>query len=297
MEIVLKKYKEKSDGCIFAIPLFLPDWTIRKGDDLINYGSYKWNPNDTYAFARLIETTGSNADIVEIFSYAGSVPENPDAIIKSGRLFYPAHVVMHHSKKRWPIVFIDTEYDKVRDSEYGKFGFLLMTQLYIGGEYREIGMAEADRRRAEGTYPNAVIHSPTQLEVKVRKALAESEFEYDYRADALRHLDGLPKPRKKDASFNKKIAPFRLVDLDGVWSICLEGGDYKQDVMEQKGLLGNGYDWEKTAQSFIAVNMPEITEALSFDSEAGMFSVKSKNKAHLKRFAEAFKVACEERQI
>ncbi|GHU65724.1 hypothetical protein AGMMS49983_13940 [Clostridia bacterium] len=293
MGIVLKKYKEKSDGCIFAIPLFLPDWTIREGDELINYGSYQWNPNDTYAFARLIETDRSNADIVEIFSYAGSVPEYPDVIIKSSRLFYPVQIVMHHTKKRWPIVFIDAEYDKVRDSEYGQFGFLLMSQLRIGGEYREIGMAEANRLRAEGTYPAAVIHSPTQLENEVRKVLAENGFEYDYQADALSHLDQLPKPREKNASFNKKIAPFRLVDLDGVWSICLDAGDYKQDMMKQKGLLGNGYDWEKIAQSFIEANMPEIFEALSFDSEAGMFSVQSKNKAHLKRFAEVFKAACE----
>ena len=67
--------------------------------------------------------------------------------------------------------------------------------------------------------------------------------------------------------------------------------------MEQRGLLGNGYDWEKIAQSFIATEMSEISEALSFDSEAGMFSVNSNNKAHLKRFAEAFKAACENMRL
>jgi hypothetical protein len=35
----IKYEKERSEGDIFFIPLFLPDWSVRKRDDLLNYGA------------------------------------------------------------------------------------------------------------------------------------------------------------------------------------------------------------------------------------------------------------------
>jgi hypothetical protein len=289
-----KLHKDKSDGCIFMIPLFLPDWTIREQDDLIDYGAYPWDQNDVYAFARLIETAPANYDVVEIFRHAGPVPDDPAVIAGSGRLFHPVCVVMHHSKKRWRIVFADPAYDRMRDSAYDEVGFLLLTQLCLGGKCREIGLAEANRLRAAGAWPDMLIHCPTQLENRIRMALAKQGFDYDYQTDALRHLDGLPKPRERDAAFRKKIAPFRLSDLGGAWSITLEAGEYRQDAMERKGWLGNGHDWAAVARSFARERMPRLADKLTFDPEAGMFSVRCRNKPDLKKFGQAFKAACED---
>jgi hypothetical protein len=80
--------------------------------------------------------------------------------------------------------------------------------------------------------------------------------------------------------------------MDGEYSLSLEAGSYKQDIFEAKGLLGNGYDWTKLAEAFIAAQMPELEKQLAFNPEANMFSVSSRNQKAIKMFAEKFKAAC-----
>jgi hypothetical protein len=52
----------------------------------------------------------------------------------------------------------------------------------------------------------------------------------------------------------KEISPFFWVDYDESASVCLDVGEYLQDVFdtrEDEGFEGNGYDWASLAQVFV----------------------------------------------
>jgi hypothetical protein len=40
---------------------------------------------------------------------------------------------------------------------------------------------------------------------------------------------------------------------------------------EREGWLGNGYDWNSVAQVVVAEQLPDLSNEVSFDPEAGMF--------------------------
>lgn len=155
----------ETEGGIFFIPLFLPN--IIK-DNRKNYGKYKFKDEDQYAFGRLIELNKSSGDLVEIFNYVGSIPESPDIIIKSGRMFDPLHISMAFEKKRWRFIFIDNSYDRVRDSKYNEITFLLgdydEPALWKGG--KELGTISEEEAN---TYNHWIVHAPTQLESSIRE--------------------------------------------------------------------------------------------------------------------------------
>jgi hypothetical protein len=286
----LKYEKEKSEGGIFFIPLFLPDWTVREKDDLINYGAYKFPDNGTYAFGRIIHHFGSN--LIEVFRYIGAIPAEPDGIVRSGRLFPPVCICMGFSAKRHRLIFANEHYDKVRDSAYDKITFLMNElDIWVGGKQITIGREK--RKALQGSHEAMITYTPTQLEVKIRAAI-KPFFDFNYEQAVAAVLDSLPKPREKDAAFKKKIAPFQFLETGDQYSLYLNAGSYKPELFEEKGLLGNGYDWTKLAETFIAKHMPELAGQLSFDPEADTFSVSSKNKKEIKLFAEAFKTACED---
>ena len=109
-------------GDIFMIPLYLPS----KDDDYtLDYSKYKFPLNDIYAFGRLIEIQAGNVDLIEVFSYTGQIPENPDIIIQSGRMFSPAHIGHPFSKKgRWRAVFNNPCYDMWSDGSIPEWSIL-----------------------------------------------------------------------------------------------------------------------------------------------------------------------------
>jgi hypothetical protein len=136
-----------------------------------------------------------------------------------------------------------------------------------------------------------IVYSPTQLEVKIRAAIKDStNFNYEEAVNAV--LNSLPKPREKDAAFKKRIAPFRFLETGDLYNVYLDAGSYESELFEEKGLSGNGYDWTGLAEAFIAEHLPQLAGQLTFDSEAGTFSVSSKSKKAIKEFAEAFKAGC-----
>jgi hypothetical protein len=69
-------------------------------------------------------------------------------------------------------------------------------------------------------------------------------------------------------------APFIFVEGDKSCSIILTGDHMveKCPVFEElEGWAGNGYDWASLARTVIAEELPQLTNAVSFDPEADMF--------------------------
>ena len=96
-------------------------------------------------------------------------------------------------------------------------------------------------------------------------------------------------------NFKDLIAPFSWLAYDGHYSLCLNAGDFKDEIFEvREDTEGNGYDWEALAIHFINENMPELDEVIEFDSEAGMFCAYSVNEQMLARFAVEFRKICDD---
>ena len=100
--------------------------------------------------------------------------------------------------------------------------------------------------------------------------------------------------------FEKEIAPFGWVEHDAHASVCLTAGKYHQEVFDtraEEGFEGSGYDWESLARVFLDEQCPQLAAEISFDPEAGMFCVYSKNREALREFILRFKAACEDRAL
>ena len=101
--------------------------------------------------------------------------------------------------------------------------------------------------------------------------------------------------------FEKEIAPFFWVESERSVSVCLNTGKYYlQEVFSTRsdeGFEGNGYDWESLARVFLEEKMPDMTEKINFDPEAGMFCAYSEDGEALQRFVRSFKNACEDETL
>lgn len=102
---------------------------------------------------------------------------------------------------------------------------------------------------------------------------------------------------------NEQLEPFKLMVFDegteDVWAtlVLWLNEDYKQNVFDtrqEEGFLGNGYDWNSLATVFLEEKMPELVDALSFDSEEGLFSIGSEDVGAVKKFAVEFKALCDD---
>lgn len=102
---------------------------------------------------------------------------------------------------------------------------------------------------------------------------------------------------------NEQLEPFKLMVFDegteDVWAtlVLWLNEDYKQNVFDtrqEEGFLGNGYDWNSLATVFLEEKMPELVDALSFDSEARLFSIGSEDVEAVKKFAVGFKAMCDD---
>lgn len=99
---------------------------------------------------------------------------------------------------------------------------------------------------------------------------------------------------KVTEEFKKEITPFFWSEYGDAFSVCLNAGDYKQEVLKFRGAMGSGYDWENIARAFLEDQCPDFIEKIQFDSEAGMFCVCSKDAAVLQEFVSRFKKICED---
>ena len=158
------KYFEKKEGNIFFIPLFLPN-DIK--DNIKSYSKTNFTSEKNYAFGRLIEIDKSKGDLIEIFNYTGSIPDNKDDIIKSELMFEALHISMAFAKKRWRFIFEELNYDKEIDSNYSKISFLLggedNPKLWIGGKIQTIKWYDIFK------YKECIVYTPTEIEDMIRK--------------------------------------------------------------------------------------------------------------------------------
>lgn len=95
-----------------------------------------------------------------------------------------------------------------------------------------------------------------------------------------------------------KIKPFVIVDFDEGASLQLYSvEDYKQelfDVRKDEGFTGNGYDWTRLAEMYIAEKCPDIAGEMQFDPDYGMFTVYADSAELLEQFALDFKAALDD---
>lgn len=69
--------------------------------------------------------------------------------------------------------------------------------------------------------------------------------------------------------FEKQIAPFFWVELEESASVCLNVGEYLQEIFDTRadeGFEGNGYDWGSLAQVFLDEQYSDLQEKIGFDS-------------------------------
>lgn len=160
------EFLEKVEGGLFFIPLFLPSGVK---NNLKSYTRYKFDPNEDYAYGRLIEVDASGGDLVEIFSYRGGFPSNADVVTDTSLLFGPIRVAMGFSKNRWRFLFADSDYDKGRDSNYSDICFLLGDEshpiLWQAGSQTDLELYDTSR------YSQWIVHPPTKAEEMIRLSL------------------------------------------------------------------------------------------------------------------------------
>lgn len=92
------------------------------------------------------------------------------------------------------------------------------------------------------------------------------------------------------------IKPFFWVEHENSVSVCLNAGDYKNEIFEtraEEGFEGNGYDWASLADVFLTEQKPQLVDVVHFDPEAGMFCAYASDAAALEDFIVSFKAACE----
>ena len=98
--------------------------------------------------------------------------------------------------------------------------------------------------------------------------------------------------------FEKEIAPFFWVEHGESASVCLNAGEYLQEIFatrEEEGFEGNGYDWGSLAQVFLDEQCADLQGQIDFDPEGGMFCAYSKEKDALADFILRFTKACEDK--
>ena len=275
-------------GDIFMIPLFLPsfqEWT--KLESLRDYRKYKFHEDDIYAFGRLIEVHVGGMNLIEIFSYVGKIPEKPDVIRQSGRLFDPVMEGGAFERGRWRFLFDDAQYDKYTASNYENISFLLGTELWKGGEKIPITQQKRRELKQSGISEMTFYFSVT-LEDRIRCLLLEQGYHLNYEQTVEERRNEFPKPRDPDKKLKESIAPFHWLSDKGRYSLSLDAGALNRDCFVKYGMLGNGYDWESVAVAFIDRHMADFKGKFTFDCEADTFSMQSATKKNLKEFALAF---------
>ncbi|MCX4026027.1 immunity 51 family protein [Endozoicomonas sp. SM1973] len=97
-------------------------------------------------------------------------------------------------------------------------------------------------------------------------------------------------------NFKETIKPFFWNEYSNSFSLCLNVGEYKNELFQKRsdeGFEGNGYDWASLARVFLMEKKPLLEETIKFDPEGSMFCAYSSKKEALKEFAISFKSACE----
>ncbi len=285
-------------GDIFAIPLYLPAYQSWREafDEFIDYRKYKLNKDDPYAYGRIIEPFDhKSVYMMEVFRYVGKIPDSPEAVKGSGRMFKPILAGGMFELGRWRVLYEDPGYDKHRDSDYGNISFLYPSEICKGGVKIPISSEQYHELFRSGDIPRPCIMGSVSVECDIRRILTEQGMELNYEQTVEERREGYPKPRDMDRKLKEELLPFRWTGKPGTYTLTLEADVLNRESFAAAGLPGSGYDWERVAAAYIEENMPECGKKLIFDCEADTFSVRSSAKKTLKEFALAFHGLCMDR--
>ena len=105
---------------------------------------------------------------------------------------------------------------------------------------------------------------------------------------------------KMTKQFEKEISPFFWVGQSTGASVCLNAGEYLQEIFDTRadeGVIGNGYDWCSLAQVFLDEKCSDLHDNINFDPEADMFCAYSDDEESLAEFILRFRKACEDKTL
>jgi hypothetical protein len=78
------------------------------------------------------------------------------------------------------------------------------------------------------------------------------------------------------------ISPFEVIETTpGKFSLLLSDFEPANEVFEDAGVDGGGYDWEAVARHIVENVETELEERVEFDSEASMFCAYGEDKEAL----------------
>lgn len=163
-----KKLVDVTAGEIYAIPLFVSEKSPRTRF----YKRDFVGARRSFAFGRVISDEQGGGLIIEVFECVGSVETEIDEIVGAGRLFRPiATTSLAIYKKRWPLIGLQADYDRERDSGYSAIELLLSPfdnpVLWRGGVKSDISIDEV------GAYEPWTWHAAHKIELRIIQALRD----------------------------------------------------------------------------------------------------------------------------
>jgi hypothetical protein len=89
----------------------------------------------------------------------------------------------------------------------------------------------------------------------------------------------------------EEIAPLRLLDGEGSYSLMLTEFDAWAETFEEAGYEGGGYGWHGVADALIRLKAPKLKKKVRFDPEASMFVAHGPDRDALVELAKLMKGA------
>lgn len=80
-----------------------------------------------------------------------------------------------------------------------------------------------------------------------------------------------------------RLSPFKLVEIDGKYSLLLTEFGPADEAFAAVGIEGGGYAWEGIAKHVIETAVPELAERCGLDPEASMFCAYGEDRAALEQ--------------
>ena len=89
------------------------------------------------------------------------------------------------------------------------------------------------------------------------------------------------------------FAPCRFHEHEGTCSLTFDdfSASGADTLFEEAGFDGGGYGWEGVVRALVQMRAPKLKKKLSYDPEAGMFSVVSKDRDALVQVADLIRAA------
>jgi hypothetical protein len=88
-----------------------------------------------------------------------------------------------------------------------------------------------------------------------------------------------------------EFAPCRLVEHDGIYSLCFDDFNATAATFEETDFDGRGYAWHGVVEALVRMNAPKLKKKLHYDPESSMFAVVSEDRDTLKQVAELIRQA------